>query len=74
MRLMRRLADPSRPEGFDTFARGLQSTFPARDDAPLAVALLGLLSAGRAVTAETLTQTANPPPTSPRSTGREGPA
>ncbi len=54
MRVMRRLADAGRPDGFDAFARGLQSTFPARGDAPLAVALLRLLAAGRPVTAAAL--------------------
>ena len=51
MRVMRQLANASRPDGFDAFARGLQSTFPARGDTPLAVALLRLLSAGRPVSA-----------------------
>ena len=54
MRVMRRLASAGRPDGFDAFARGLQSTFPARGDAPLAVALLRLLSAGRPVSAAAL--------------------
>ena len=54
MRVMRRWANASRPDGFDAFARGLQIIFPARGDAPLAVALLRLLSAGRPVSAAAL--------------------
>ena len=41
---MRRSAEA---EGVEAFARALQGTFPARDDAPLALALLRLLSEGR---------------------------
>jgi hypothetical protein len=37
---MRRSADASDVDGFEAFARALQSTFPARDDAPLVLALL----------------------------------
>jgi len=53
------MADSDDRGGLEAFAVALQSTFPARDDASLALALLGLLSDGRAVTATTLTQTAN---------------
>jgi hypothetical protein len=55
---MSRLADASRPDGFDAFARALQSIFPARNDAPLALTLLRLLSEGRPVTASALAQAA----------------
>jgi len=50
------MADSDDRGGLEAFAVALQSTFPARDDASLALALLGLLSDGRAVTATTLTQ------------------
>jgi hypothetical protein len=43
---MRRLADASPPDGFGASSRALQSTFPARDDAPLALTLLRLLRRG----------------------------
>jgi alkylmercury lyase len=56
---MRRSADASDVDGFEAFARALQSTFPARDDAPLALALLRLLSEGRPVTATALARAAN---------------
>ncbi len=55
---MRRRADASQSDGFEAFAGALQATFPARDDAPLALTLLRLLSAGRPVTAAALAQTA----------------
>ncbi len=55
---MRRLADASQPDCFDAFARALQSTFPARNDAPLALTLLRLLSTGRPVTPAALAQAA----------------
>ncbi len=51
------MADSDERGGMEAFAVALQSTFPARDDASLALALLGLLSDGRAVTATTQTQT-----------------
>ncbi len=53
------MADSDDRGGLEALAVALQSTFRARDDASLALALLGLLSDGRAVTATTLTQTAN---------------
>ena len=53
------MADSDDRGGLEAFAVALQSTSPARDDASLALALLGLLSDGRAVSATTLTQTAN---------------
>ena len=53
---MRRSADASDADGLDAFARALQGTFPARDDAPLALALLRLLSEGRPVGAAALAQ------------------
>jgi alkylmercury lyase len=56
MQAMRRSADAGVVDGFDAFARALQSTFPARDDAPLALALLRLLGQGRPVTAGALAQ------------------
>lgn len=43
-------------DGFDAFARALQSTFPARDDAPLALALLRLLSHGEPASVVALAQ------------------
>ena len=54
---MRRSTDANYTDGFDAFARALQATFPARHDAPLALALL--LSEGRPVTATALAQAAN---------------
>ena len=51
---MRRSADANDADGFDAFARALQSTFPAREDAPLS--LLRLLSEGRPLTTATLAQ------------------
>src|SRR3954452_21359527 len=59
MRAMRRSADVGDADGFGAFARALQSTFPARNDAPLARTLLRLLSEGRPVTAAALAQTAD---------------
>src|SRR4051812_20117645 len=59
MRAMRRSADGGDADGFDAFARALQGTFPAREDAPLALALLRLLSEGRPVTAAALAQAAD---------------
>ena len=56
---MCRSADAGAAEGFDAFARALSGTFPARDDAPLALALLRLLSEGRPVTAAALAQAAD---------------
>src|SRR4051812_23501763 len=56
---MRRSAEASHVDGFEAFTRALQSTFPARDDAPLALALLRLLSEGRPVTATALARAAN---------------
>src|SRR4051812_12144416 len=53
---MCRSADASDVDGFEAFARALQGTFPARDDAPLA---LRLLSEGRPVTATALARAAN---------------
>jgi hypothetical protein len=44
MRALRRSADAGGADGFDAFARALQSTFPALNDAPLALTLLRLLS------------------------------
>lgn len=59
MRAMRRSADANDADGFDAFARALQSTFPARSDTPLALALLRLLSEGRPVSAAALAETAD---------------
>lgn len=56
---MRPSADANYADRFDAFARVLQGTFPARDDAPLALALLRLLSEGRPVTAAALAQAAD---------------
>jgi hypothetical protein len=56
---MRRSADPSHADGFDAFARALQGRFPARTHAPLALALLRLLSEGRPVSAAALAQAAD---------------
>jgi len=56
---MHRLADTSHSDGFDAFARALQRTFPARNDAPLALTLLRLLSEGRPVSAPALAQAAD---------------
>jgi len=56
MRAMRRLAEGNHADGFDAFARALQSTFPARNDAPLALTLLRLLSGGLPMTAAALAQ------------------
>ncbi len=56
---MRPSADAGDTDGFDTFARALQSTFPAGNDASLALALLRLLSEGRPVTPAVLAQAAN---------------
>ena len=57
MRTMRPSADAGDTDGFDAFARALQSTFPAGNDASLA--LLRLLSEGRPVTPAALAQAAN---------------
>ena len=56
---MRRSADAGDVDGLDAFARALQSTFPARDDAPVALALLRLLSDGRPVGAAALARAAD---------------
>lgn len=56
---MRRSADASDADGFDAFARALQSTLPARNDGLLALALLRLLSEGRPVTTAALAQAAD---------------
>ncbi len=56
---MRPSADAGDTDGFDAFARALQSTFPAGNDASLALALLRLLSEGRPVTPAALAQAAN---------------
>lgn len=56
---MRRLADAIDADALNAFARALQSTFPARNDAPLALTLLRLLSQGRPVPAAALAQAAD---------------
>ena len=53
---MRRSADAN---DADAFVRALQSTFPARNDAPLALALLRLLSKGWPVSAAALARAAD---------------